>query len=185
MMPDTAMRAEHPVTDASDEVVAVTDTFIELVRSFSRARARMLAAAVHDVEWAARVVLRCVANDGPMRASAVAECLHSDPSTVSRQVAALVKDGLLERRADPMDGRASLLVTTPRADVVLAEHDKIKRQHFAQMLSGWDTADLRRFSELLARYTADFEAANDAVPPDRFIGAAAPQNPEPQQGRNG
>ena len=60
-------------------------------------------------------MLKCLQTEGPLRAGALADCLQSDPSTVSRQVAALVKDGLLERRADPDDGRASLLVLTDAA----------------------------------------------------------------------
>jgi DNA-binding MarR family transcriptional regulator len=142
------------------EVAEVADNFVALMRSFNRTRSRMLAAAEHDVEWSAHVLLKCLANEGPMRASAVAECLRSDPSTVSRQVAALVKDGLLERRADPVDGRASLLVLTPRADDVLAEYDEIRLQHFARMLDGWPERDLRRFAALLHRFTEDFESAN-------------------------
>jgi DNA-binding MarR family transcriptional regulator len=186
LVTDTALRSAGASAEVSPEVVAVTNTFVALVRSFSRARARWLAAAVHDVEWSAHIILKCVANDGPMRASAVAECLHSDPSTVSRQVGALVKDGLLERRADPVDGRASLLVTTPQAAEVLAEHDRIKMQHFARMLSGWDDADLRQFSDLLARFTADFEAANNDVPANRLLSSATQHHPDPQQqGRNG
>ena len=46
---------------------------------------------------------------------ALAAAVHSDPSTVSRQVAALVRAGLIERQADPEDGRASVLVPTPVA----------------------------------------------------------------------
>jgi DNA-binding MarR family transcriptional regulator len=95
-----------------------------------------------------------------MRSSALAECIQSDPSTVSRQVAALVKDGLLERRADPEDGRASLLVPTAKADAVLAEHDEIRLQHFSRMLSDWDDRDLRQFAGLLQRFTIDFDEAN-------------------------
>ena len=49
-----------------------------------------------------------VINDGPICASALAEMVQSDPSTISRQVAALVRDGLLKRRADPIDGRARI-----------------------------------------------------------------------------
>src|SRR5581483_774589 len=102
-------------------------------------------------------VLKSIAgNDGPMRASALAECLRSDPSTISRQVAALVKDGLLERRADPEDGRASLLVPTPKAQAVLADHDEIRIEHFTRMLSGWSDEDLRSFAELLRRFTNDY-----------------------------
>src|SRR5579875_3417002 len=109
-----------------EQVAKVADSVIELLRSFGRARARMLAAAAHDVEWSAHVLLKCLSSEGSMRAGELAETIHSDPSTVSRQVAALVKEGLLERRADPEDGRASLLVLTPRAHDVLAQHDEIR-----------------------------------------------------------
>ncbi len=153
------MNADEPVA-VPTEVAEVADNFVALMRSFQRARARMLAAAAHDVEWSAHVLLKCVATEGPMRASAAAEALQSDPSTVSRQVAALVKDGLLERRADPIDGRASLLVVTPQADEVLAEHDNIRMRHFARMLADWPERDLRRFAVLLHRFTDDFESAN-------------------------
>jgi DNA-binding MarR family transcriptional regulator len=155
------------------DVADVADQFIRLMRSFSKARARMLAHAEHDVEWSAQVLLKCVAaNDGPMRAGAIADVLNSDPSTVSRQVAALVKDGLLERRSDPDDGRASLLALTPKADGVLAEHDRIRLAHFAKMLDDWSDADLRRFASLLDRFTEAYEAANADWINDRLVNRA-------------
>lgn len=153
--------------DQRPEVAAVADEFITLMRSFIKARSRMLAAAAHDVEWSAHMVLKCVETEGPVRASVVAEWLHSDPSTISRQVAALVKDGLLERRADPDDGRASLLALTPRADAVIAEHDRLRLGHFASMLDDWSDVDLRQFATLLHRFTADYETANKSWLNDR------------------
>jgi DNA-binding MarR family transcriptional regulator len=144
-------------------ITAVADNFAALMRSFGRARARLLAAAENDVEWSAHVLLRALANDGPMRAGALASAVQSDPSTVSRQVAALVKEGLLERQADPADGRASLLVPTPRAYDVLAEHEQIRLRHFEQMLEDWSARDLHTFSTLLDRFTSDFDAANSAA----------------------
>lgn len=145
---------------APPEVAAVADNFVALMRTFNRARARMLAAASHDVEWSSHVLLKCLHNEGSMRASAIADCLHSDPSTVSRQVAALVRDGLLERRADPGDGRASLLVLTQKADAVLAEHDQIRLAYFAEMLAGWDESELHQFATMLGRFTHDYDNAN-------------------------
>jgi DNA-binding MarR family transcriptional regulator len=151
----------EPRTGASTEDVAtLADTFVKLMRSFGRARAKLLAAAAHDVEWSAHVVLKCLASDGPMRSSELAERIESDPSTVSRQVAALVKEGLLERRADPVDGRACLLVPTAKADAVLREHNEIRLQHFNHMLGDWSDRDLRRFAALLRRFTDDFDNAN-------------------------
>lgn len=157
----------RPDAEQRPEVAAVADQFVTLMRSFIKARTRMLAAAAHDVEWSAHMVLKCVENEGPVRASTIAEWLHSDPSTVSRQVAALVKDGLLERRADPDDGRASLLALTARADAVIAEHDRIRLGHFATMLDDWSDSDLRRFATLLHRFTADYETANKSWLNDR------------------
>jgi DNA-binding MarR family transcriptional regulator len=156
------------------EVAAVADNFVELMRSFTRARARLLAAAEHDVEWSAQVLLRALSMDGPMRAGALAERVASDPSTVSRQVAALVRDGLVERRADPVDGRAALLVPTEKADAVLREHEDLRQQHFGRMLENWSDRDLQRFAALLERFTCDFEAANhdwlmDRVTPENRI----------------
>jgi DNA-binding MarR family transcriptional regulator len=146
---------------ASPEVVApLVDNFITLMRAFNKARARMVAAAEHDVEWSAHVLLRCIANnDEPMRAGALAECLRSDPSTVSRQVAALVKDGYLERHADPDDGRASLLVVTERAKDLLVQHDQIRLEHFARVVGDWSDADLEAFAGMLERFTKAYEAA--------------------------
>jgi DNA-binding MarR family transcriptional regulator len=152
-MTDTAATQRTDVADVADQ-------FIRLMRTFNKARARMLAHAEHGVEWSAHMVLKCIEHEGPLRASAVADLLLSDPSTVSRQVASLVKDGLLERRSDPGDGRASLLALTPKADEVLAEHDRIRLEHFARMLDSWSDSDLRRFASLLDRFTMAYEATN-------------------------
>lgn len=149
------------------DVVAVADNFVTLMRTFGKARARMMAAAEHDVEWSSHVILKCLQNEGPMRAGALAECIQSDPSTVSRQVAALVKDGLLERRADPDDGRASLLVLTDAATEVLSAHDRRRLEYFADMLSDWSGEDLQRFAALLARFAENYETANTHAMSDR------------------
>jgi DNA-binding MarR family transcriptional regulator len=155
--------------DAADAVVPgvpvrqVADNFVALMRSFGRAKARFVAAAEHDVEWSSQIILRHLATNGPMRASALADCLQSDPSTVSRQVAALVKEGLLERRAEPEDGRASILVLTPLADEVIERHEQARLDHFAAMLADWNERDLRRFADLLARFTVDFETASSTI----------------------
>jgi len=157
----------------ADEVTALADTLVALIRSFNRTRARILASAADDVEWWAQVILRTLANEGPLRASALAGAVHSDPSTVSRQVAALVKDGLIERRADPADGRASLLALTPAADAVLAANHEKRRAWFASMLEGWSESDVRRFTDLLERFTVDFDRVSSEFDSGRPFAAPA------------
>ncbi|MGH8963012.1 MAG: MarR family winged helix-turn-helix transcriptional regulator [Jatrophihabitantaceae bacterium] len=172
-----ARKSVEPEATVSDEAVAVAETFVNLMRSFGRQRAEILAAKAHDVEWSAQLVLKCVSGAGPLRSSEVAEHLRADPSTVSRQVAGLVKEGLLERRADPEDGRACLLVLTEKADDVLREHDHIRNQHFAAMLADWSERDLRRFAGLLARFTHDLETASN-----KLISGPAANQPRSAEG---
>jgi DNA-binding MarR family transcriptional regulator len=160
--------ADKPKAPGRDDVAEVADSLIALMRSFGKARARILAAAEHDVEWSSHMVLKCIQSCGQLRATELAEHLQSDPSTVSRQVAALVKDGLVERRADPDDGRASLLALTPQADSVLAEHDQIRLDFFAQVLDGWSDAELRRFAGMLHRFNAAYEVANSTWITDKL-----------------
>jgi DNA-binding MarR family transcriptional regulator len=83
-----------------------------------------------------------------------------DTSTVSRAVAALVRDGLVERAADPTDGRACVLTTTPTGravfDQVLDRYDA----GLADALRDWTPEELETFSTLLHRFTHDLlEAA--------------------------
>jgi DNA-binding MarR family transcriptional regulator len=161
---------------APPEVADVADRFVALMHAFNRARAKFLAAAQHDVDWSAQVVLKTLANRGPMRSSDLACVMQADPSTVSRQVSALVKEGLLERQADPDDGRASLLALTPAAGDVIADHDQVRLGFFAHLLEGWSERDLRRFAGDLDRFTQAYEAANDS-----FIAARLNQT---QKGSN-
>ena len=155
-----AIAIDRSVTD-------VADTFVALMRSFGRAKARFLAMAEHDVEWSAQILLRHLANEGPMRAGELAESMQSDPSTVSRQVATLVKDGLIERRADPADGRASILVLTEKADAVLEAQERRREEQFAAMLEHWSESDRSSFATLLRRFTDDFEQASAAMISER------------------
>jgi len=170
----TATRtSESDAPRTIDDVAVVADRFVALMRTFIRMRSKIMAAAHHDVEWSAHVLLRALSIGGPMRASALAESVESDPSTVSRQVAALVRDGLVERRADPDDGRASLLVLTAKADDVLRAQNDVRLEHFNRMLKNWSAAELRTFAALLDKFNADYDAGNSAWLLEKIAGRTA------------
>ncbi|SDN33899.1 MarR family winged helix-turn-helix transcriptional regulator [Allokutzneria albata] len=103
------------------------------------------------------VLLATLVGQGPTRSSALAEAVHSDPSTISRQVAQLVKDGLVERRADPVDGRATLLAATDAGLELLRVHRRRRNEAIAGMVADWSAADRRLFAELLGRFASDYE----------------------------
>jgi DNA-binding MarR family transcriptional regulator len=78
---------------------------------------------------------------------------------VSRHVAALVAEGLVQRVADESDGRASRLVVT---DAGLAALEQLGRDRAAvldRITDGWGPDDLATFSDLLGRFLDDLAAA--------------------------
>jgi DNA-binding MarR family transcriptional regulator len=122
------------------------------MRGLATIRAQLLTLARDDVDWSAHLLITKVAVEGPIRLSALAEMVQSDPSTVSRQVAALVKEGYLERRADPEDGRASLLVVTELGEQLHAQHRRLRSEHYQRMLADWTDAECRSFADLMNRF---------------------------------
>jgi DNA-binding MarR family transcriptional regulator len=79
-----------------------------------------------------------------------------DPSTVSRQIADLVDLGLVERRADPRDGRATLLAATGAGE---ERHQLVheRRDHaLAVMLADWSGSDVAALADLLRRLNDTF-----------------------------
>jgi DNA-binding MarR family transcriptional regulator len=88
--------------------------------------------------------------------------VHSDPSTISRQVAHLVRLGLVERMADPEDGRATLLTASQEGRRVFEENRRIRIERFAGMLADWSVDDRRKLAELLGRFVTAFEVAHRA-----------------------
>ena len=65
------------------------------------------ARAVHpDLAPSSYLMLTYLAEQGPLRASEIADAFDIDKGAVSRQVTHLIELGLLERVTDPEDGRA-------------------------------------------------------------------------------
>ena len=99
--------------------------------------------------------------DEPRRVSLLADCVHSDVSTVSRQVTLLVSHGLLDKVADPLDGRA-FMVSLSAEGARLVERLKAGRaEWFRQILHDWDPADAEVFGDSLERFATAFEASKD------------------------
>ena len=146
-----------PVQAAS--VAALGEQVIRLQRGFSTMRQQLTAnrsTSGDGVEWAAYGLLFHLVQDGPQRSSALAETVCVDPSTVSRQVAQLVKAGLAARRSDPEDGRASLLVATDRGREVYAAKQEHRQRMFAAVVEGWSGEQVESLTDLLTLFNDSF-----------------------------
>ncbi|HZG92961.1 MAG TPA: MarR family winged helix-turn-helix transcriptional regulator [Pseudonocardia sp.] len=145
----------------SEDELAVADdvgsALIRLVRLIDRKQAQRQAEHPDAVERATYHLLVHLVKDGPRRAVALAEAVHSDPSTVSRQVAHLVRLGLVERTADPEDGRATLLAATTEGRRVFEQNRRLRNEHIAALLDGWPPADRDLLATLLTRFVDDFQ----------------------------
>jgi DNA-binding MarR family transcriptional regulator len=145
---------EAPMTVPAGTAAALSEQVARLHRTFNAMRQQLTAGSPTSgdgVEWAAYGLLFQLVGGGPRRSSALAEAACVDPSTVSRQVAQLVKAGLVTRQSDPEDGRASLLVATERGHAVYAEKQVHRNRMFARLLAGWTEADAVSLTGLLTR----------------------------------
>ena len=155
--PDTVARdAPQPSDEKFEAVSDLADHLGQTMHALQRARAQILARGGDGAtDWNTRVVLAKIVMTGPKRVSELADLMQSDASTISRQVAAMVKDGLLERQADPGDGRASLLVATDRGREAMETVRAGRTRELARVLESWSPEDCTSFARLLERFATD------------------------------
>ncbi len=96
---------------------------------------------------------------GPMRLSELADRIHSDVSTVSRQVTHFVDLGLIQRAPDPTDGRAQQLGLTDEALTLLTTVQDSREQWMSRLLAGWSAVDKAAFTTLTARFADALESS--------------------------
>ncbi|HEX5346452.1 MAG TPA: MarR family transcriptional regulator [Pseudonocardiaceae bacterium] len=125
----------------------------QLIRLIERAAV----ARGEDLDRASFMLLHTLVCLGPSRVTMLAAAVHSDPSTVSRQAAHLVDLGLLERRADPGDGRASLLAITDAGTALLERARQRRDDRIEAITRSWQPVEREQFADLIDRFTAGYE----------------------------
>jgi len=138
----------------------------EVALLLRRARAiqgRLAGELASGLDGAAYGLLVLLDDAGPLRASDVVARLGLDKSTVSRQVASLVDAGLVDRAADPDDGRAQVLSTSVEGHRRLSEIRDARRARWEADLQEWPTRDVSTLAELLGRLNRLGEAREAQV----------------------
>jgi DNA-binding MarR family transcriptional regulator len=152
--------ANRPGKDEISNADALGLQLVRLARLIGHAKARFARRFSQEdgIESAAYMLLVHLVGGGPQRTTALAENVHSDTSTVSRQIGALVRHGLVERRADPQDGRACLLAATAEGERVFHFHRQQRNKEIAGLVSHWPSGDVERLVELLDRMNTELES---------------------------
>jgi DNA-binding MarR family transcriptional regulator len=160
------------------------DVFLGLLRV-----QKLLVAAKHTaprledgVDVTAYPVLFVVAGQGTVRISELATTLHNDVSTVSRQVSSLVASGLLEKSADPSDGRAWVVSLTQRGREAVGRIQTSRATWFQGLLSAWDGPATEEFVDRLRELgdalDTNLRARGAAPPPMPFDSTRAQKQKE-------
>ncbi len=158
------------------------DLFFALLRVHKLLLAsRNAATGVHPgLDATAYPVLFAVASADQARISDLADTLHNDVSTVSRQVSTFVSHGLMAKLPDPTDGRAHVVTLTDPGRAAVREIQANRAEWFQGLLEDWDAERAESFTEQLRSLGSALDdnlRARGATPPTMpFI--ASPQTKE-------
>jgi DNA-binding MarR family transcriptional regulator len=143
--------------DAEDSTIRLADELVRFVRLGARAKS-MLNTGELGAEFSALMLLLPLRFQGPLRVTDLAEVKQADPSTISRQVAQLVKAGLARREADQVDGRASRLAITDAGLEACRQLDQSRHALLTQALGDWPAERVGTFADLFREFNSSVEA---------------------------
>ncbi|GHF56706.1 MarR family transcriptional regulator [Streptomyces thermodiastaticus] len=146
--------ADTAVARGTDAAETAVETIHRELTVFAR-RARASAGRMHpELSLVSYTLLGHLEESGGCRATDLARHYALDKSTISRQVTALERAGLIERRLDPEDHRVQVLQLTDAGRRILAQVTESRRAAFHERLADWPAEDLDRFAGYLTRYNA-------------------------------
>lgn len=103
------------------------------------------------VDRAGYLAMRVLQDLGPVSTNVLAQALHLDASTVTRQIAPLERGGLIERRPDPADGRSSSIALTAEGRRCMSDVKQERLRCIEALVSDWDGADQTGLAAALTR----------------------------------
>ena len=115
----------------------------------------ILAKSGESIDQQSHAALRHLLAWGPMRPTALAEVLATGASHVSKIVGRLEGDGLVERKTDPADGRATLVSLTEVGEEAARGVYALGDRMIAEVLEEWSPADIRRYTDLTEKFVKD------------------------------
>lgn len=144
----------------TDTASRLSTDLVGLIKLFSSVKAHV--PRIHEgIEPSAYPVLFNLAEE-PHRVSSLATCVHSDISTVSRQVTALVGYGLVEKYPDPQDGRVAMVSLSPIGAELVDRLKQGRGRWFQCLLEDWDPEEAERLIDLVEKLTTTINDARDA-----------------------
>jgi DNA-binding MarR family transcriptional regulator len=109
-----------------------------------------------DLDRASYLLARTLEATGPISLNDLAGRLGLDATTVTRQVSTMEAQGLVHRRAEPADGRVSLIALAPTGEKKMRAEQRARRARVQELMAGWPKRDQVELGRLLGKL-------NDAI----------------------
>ena len=131
----------------------------QLLRLLRRTQAIHVRTSSGDVvlERSSYGILCLILDEGPQRLGTIAQTFTLDPSTITRQVQAVVNAGLAAKSVDPSDRRATLLALTDEGRVAIEEARNYRRTSLRVVLANWTEEERTDFGRALRRFNTTVE----------------------------
>jgi DNA-binding MarR family transcriptional regulator len=134
--------------------VDVGELAARLRLAITRTARRLRQEAGTDLSPSQTAALSTIDCHGPLTPSELASLERVQRPTATRIVARLEGEGLVERAADPADGRSFIVTVTPKGRTLLGRLRTRKNAYLARRLRGLDAEEvavLARAAEILER----------------------------------
>jgi len=111
-----------------------------------------------DVDHSGIIILATLDRLGSMRMSDLAAEIGLDRSTISRQVAAVVRSGYVQKVGDAADARASQLQLTARGNAARRKLAEAWRQIVTELVEDWSADEQAQLGRLLGKLALQMRA---------------------------
>ena len=150
------MRTGPEVGGSPTDGEPIHELHAEIIRLVRLLKSSTSSAVVPD--QSAMLLLWPMLHQGPLRLRDLAESKGVDASTVSRQVAQLVRSGFIRRDPDPDDGRAALLGITDQGRQYCHRLLEARRQIISDALRDWRPERVAALVDLMRDFNFAIEA---------------------------
>ena len=147
-------RRQDDSFEAIDDVDAVTDAVLTASRLLVAVSARSIAAVDDSITIPQFRLLVLLANEDPLKLTAIAEHLGVNPSTATRMVDRLVSAGLIERETNPLSRREVVVRLSRKGRTLVGSVTRRRRAEIAEIVGRMSETSRRGLVRAMTAFAA-------------------------------
>lgn len=141
----------------SEDADALARLVFELTLLSRHFPASLLRRPGFRLDRSAYLILTRLEMAAPLSLRELSEAFQLDISTINRQVAAMLKQGLVERVPDPDGGIARKIRASAKGLELVAADREHSHEGIGAVVADWTVADITRLSGLISRFNMSIE----------------------------